>query len=392
MSNASARLLIVVDQFEELFTLCRDEQERRQFLDNVLYAATISQGRTAVIIAMRADFYVRAAAHAQLADCISENQVTVTPMDEHELTEAIELPAQKVGLSFDAGLVDTIREDVLGQPGALPLLEHALRELWERRQGQQLTVAAYRDIGGVAGAIARRAETEFGKLAPAEQAVARRILLRLVQLGEGTEDTRRRARLSELLTDSEQGEVIGEVVQKFAAARLLTTGRDATSAEEQLDVAHEALIRGWPRLRSWLDEDRSALRTQRRLAERAEEWRRSGRDEGGLLRGAQLEVAEAWAKAYGASINAMEREFLEASVALREREAAERQRAAEEREAQRQRELEIQRRHAEEQSRTASRFRRLAVILAVAVMAMIAAVIFAWNQRQVAEEKRQDAE
>ena len=390
--NASARLLIVVDQFEELFTLCRDDQERSQFLDNLLYAATISQGQTAVIIAMRADFYVRSAAHAQLADCMSENQVTITPMDEHELTEAIELPARKVGLSFDAGLVDTIREDVLGQPGALPLLEHALRELWERRQGRQLTVAAYRDIGGVAGAIARRAETEFGKLTPAQQAVARRILLRLVQLGEGTEDTRRRARLSELLTDNEQGEVIGEVVQKFAAARLLTTGRDATSAEEQLDVAHEALIRGWPRLRSWLDEDRDALRTQRRLAERAEEWRRLGRDPGGLLRGAQLEEAQAWAKAYGASINAMEREFLEASIALREQEAAERQRAAEEREAQRQRELEAQRRYAHDQSRAASRFRRLAVVLAVAVIAMIAAAIFAWNQRQVAEEKRQDAE
>ena len=382
--DALARLVIVVDQFEELFTLCRDEQERRQFLDNLLYAATISQGQTVVIIAMRADFYTRAAAYAQLADCVSENQVTVTPMDEHELTEAIEMPAQKVGLSFEAGLVDTIREDVLGQPGGLPLLEHALRELWERRQGRRLTVAAYRDIGGVAGAIARRAETEFDKLTPAQQAVARRILLRLVQLGEGTEDTRRRARLSELLTDNEQGEVIGDVVQKFAAARLLTTGRDSTSAEEQLDVAHEALIRGWPRLRSWLDEDRSALRTQRRLAERAEEWRRLGREPGGLLRGAQLEVAEAWVRAYGASINAMEREFLEASMALREQEAAERQRAAEERETQHQRELEAQRRLAEEQSQAASRFRRLAVVLVVTVIATIAVAILAWDRMHVA--------
>jgi hypothetical protein len=135
------------------------------------------------------------------------------------------------------------------------------------------------------------------------------------------------------LTDNEPGEVIGEVVHHFVAARLLTTGRDATSAEEQLDVAHEALIRGWPRLRTWLDEDRDALRTQRRLAERAEEWRRLGRDPGGLLRGAQLEEAQAWAQAYGGSINAMEREFLEASITLREHEAAERQRAAEEREA-----------------------------------------------------------
>jgi hypothetical protein len=389
--DASARLVIVVDQFEELFTLCRDEQERCQFLDNLLYAATISQGQTVVVIAMRADFYTRAAAYAQLADCIAESQVTITPMDEHELTEAIELPARKVGLSFEAGLVDTIREDVLGQPGGLPLLEHALRELWARRQDQQLTVAAYRDIGGVAGAIARRAESEFGKLLPGQQAIARRILLRLVQLGEGTEDTRRRARLSELLTDNVQGEAIGEVVQKFAAARLLTTGRNATSAEEQLDVAHEALICGWPRLRAWLDEDRSALRTQRRLDERVEEWLRSERDEGGLLRGAQLAEAEAWAKAYGESINAMEREFLEASITLREREAAERRRATEEREAQRQRELEAQRRLAEEQSRAANRFRKLATVLAVAVIAAIAAVVFAWNRMQVAKARSQEA-
>jgi hypothetical protein len=390
--GASTRLCLVVDQFEELFTLCRDEQERRPFLDNLLYAATLSQGQTGVVIVMRADFYGRAAAYAQLADCMSENQVTVTPMDAHELTEAIALPARKVSLSFEAGLVETLRDEVLGQPGALPLLEHALRELWERRQGRQLTVAAYRDIGGVAGAIARRADAEFDTLTPAQQAVARRILLRLVQLGEGTEDTRRRARLSELLTDNEQGAVIGTVVQQFVAARLLTTGRDATSAEEQLDVAHEALIRGWPRLRSWLDEDRSALRTQRRLAERAEEWRRLGRDPGGLLRGAQLEEAEAWAQAYGESINAIEREFLEASIGLREWEAVERQRAAEEREAQRQRELEAQRRHAEEQSRAASRLRRLAVILTVAVIAAIIAVFVAGNRMQVAKEQRQEAE
>ena len=148
-------VLLVLDQFEEVFTLCQDETERRRLLDNLLYASSVAQGRTVVVLTMRADFYARAATYAELADRLADHQVLVTPMQVDELRQAIEAPAQRVGLSFDAGLVDTILADVADVPGGLPLLEHALLELWERRLGRQLTFAAYREIGGVEGAIAR---------------------------------------------------------------------------------------------------------------------------------------------------------------------------------------------------------------------------------------------
>ncbi len=312
----TACILIVVDQFEELFTLCRDEEERGRFLDNLLYASGIVQGRTAVVIAMRADFYAQAAAYSELADRMADHQVLVTPMEETELRQAIEAPAQRVGLAFAPGLVDIILDYALGEPGALPLLEHALLQLWERRQGRRLTFEAYREVGGVDGAIARRAEEEYAALPPKQQAEARRILLRLVQPGEGTEDTRRPALWSELVPGPEQAPAVDDVIQRLANARLLTTGRDSPTGEELVDVAHEALIRGWPRLRVWLDEDRAGLRTQRRLTERARDWERLSRDPGALYRGVHLAQAIEWAEDHAGEMAPLEREFLAASITL----------------------------------------------------------------------------
>lgn len=314
--DPNVSILIVVDQFEELFTLCRDEKERQSFLNNLLYASGIVQGRTAVVIAMRADFYAQAAAYPELADRMADHQVLVTPMEETELRQAIETPAQQVGLTFDPGLVDTILDDVLGEPGALPLLEHALLQLWERRRGRQLTFEAYQKIGRVDGAVARRAEAEYGELTAEQKKVARRTLLRLVQPGEGTEDTRRRARLSELVPGPEQAPVVEAVVQKLANARLLTTARDTATGEELVEVAHEALIRGWHKLRDWLDEDRDALRIQRRLTERAHDWESVGRDPGALYRGVHLAQAIGWAENHADELSPLEREFLAASIAL----------------------------------------------------------------------------
>lgn len=317
-----SHVLLVADQFEELFTLCQDEDERQRFLDNLLYASSIALGRTLVVVALRADFYARAATYLELADCMADHQVAVTPMVETELRQAIEMPAQRVGLGFDVGLVDTIVEDVRGQPGMLPLLEHALLELWERRGDQQLTLQAYWKTGGVAGAVARRAETEYERLSPEQQALTRRTLLRLVQPGEGTEDTRRCTYLSELLFSSEQALQVRFVVQQLTSARLLTTSRDATSGEELVDVAHEALIRGWPRLRGWIEENRAALRTHRRLTSAANEWKKKGWDESYLYRGAQLAEAEEWWQAHLAEVNILEQDFLKASTDLRDRESA----------------------------------------------------------------------
>lgn len=376
------RVVIVVDQFEEVFTLCPSEEVRQRFLDNLLYAANVAEGRTVVVVTMRADFYARAAAYPQLADRMSDSHVLVSPMVESELRQAIEGPALQVGLEMEEGLADAILQDLAGQPGALPLLEHALLELWERRQGRRLTHEAYAAIGGVHGAIARRAEEELEKLSPGEQEMARRVLLRLVQPGEGTEDTRRRARFKEL---PGQNAELKSVIDRLAEARLLTTGRDAASGDELVDVSHEALIRNWPRFRGWIEEGRAALRIQRRLTEQAEEWLRLGRDEGSLLRGAQLAAAQELVEKRAGEVNELERGFVAASMALRDREAAEK-------EAQRQRELAAAQRLAEEakareetQRHAAVRMRRFSVLLAAVGLVAAALAVVSFLQRQTAK-------
>jgi len=330
------RLLLVIDQFEEIFTLCYDEIARHRFIENLLYAAN-SQGKIIILLTMRADFYHRCADYRNLARHISTQQILVDPMNEAELRRAIERPAQMVGLRFDPGLIDTILADVAEQPGALPLLQHALLELWERRQGRVLTLMAYRDSGGVTGAIAKRAETLYTQFNPEEQNIVRRIMLRLTQPGEGTEDTRRRAKLEELVSyqiSPQQAELeiekvgddqansalspVESVIQQLTAARLLTITQDTSHDTQVVDVAHEALIRGWDRLRNWVDEDRAALRTHRRLTEAAEEWKHHNRDKSYLYQGARLAEVEEWAESHTADLNDLERGFVQASVEARE--------------------------------------------------------------------------
>jgi tRNA A-37 threonylcarbamoyl transferase component Bud32 len=307
------RLLLIVDQFEEVFTLCQDETERQRFHENLLYAAG-SDGRAIVLLTMRADFYHRCAAYRDLASRISAQQALVGPMNEAELRRAIQRPAQQVGLRFEPGLVDTILTDVAEQPGALPLLQHTLLELWERRQRGVLTLEAYRASGGVAGSIAQRAETVYTDFNHEEKVIVRRLMLRLTQPGEGTEDTRRRVNKRELLPDNEQAEVVENVIQQLADARLVTTTRDLVSGEEQVDVAHEALIRGWERLRGWLDEDRAGLLIHRRLTEAAEAWSKSDCDPSYLYRGIRLTEVREWAPEHQAELNVLEREFLSMSA------------------------------------------------------------------------------
>jgi WD40 repeat protein len=330
------RLLLVIDQFEEIFTLCHDEEARGRFIENLLYAAAVGGGRVIVLLTMRADFYHRCAAYRDLAGYLAAQQVLVGPLSEAELRRAVERPAQQVGLRPEPGLTEAILADVAQEPGALPLLQHALLELWERRQGRLLTLRAYQASGGVKGAIAQRAESIYAGFSPQEQALVRRVMLRLTQPGEGTEDTRRRAALAELVPAGGEAAAIARVVQALTDARLLTTGRDERG-DEVVDVAHEALIRGWPRLRAWVDEDRAGLRTHRRLTEAAQEWERSGRDESYLYGGARLAEANEWAAKYAGELNVQEREFLDASQELARREAAEHE--AQQRREQRQREI-----------------------------------------------------
>ncbi len=386
-------LVLVVDQFEEVFTLCHDEAERARFIENLLYATAVSGGRVIVVLTMRADFYHRCAAYRDLATRIAARQVLVGPMHETGLRRAIEQPAQRVGLQFEPGLVDVILADVARQPGALPLLQHALLELWERRQGRLLTLSAYQASGGVTGAIARRADSVYDSFSPEEQAIVRRIMLRLTHPGEGTEDTRRRARKRELLPGSgEQQATVEEVLQRLADARLVTASRDMASGEEMVDVSHEALIRGWARLQSWIDEDRMALHTHRQLTEAAETWEENSREASYLYHGARLAQAEEWAKTYASDLNELERAFLEASQATAEAMEREKETARQRELAQAQALAEAEHRRAEVQARASRRLRWLAAGLAVVFLLAIGAAVWARGEQGQAQAARDNAQ
>jgi hypothetical protein len=219
----AGRIVWVIDQFEEVFTLCSGEKERASFLGNLLYASSIPDGQATVLLTMRADFLPKCAAWPDLAARIASQQFLVSPMDADMLRQAIEEPARCVSLGFDPGLVDTILGDVASEPGGLPLLEHALLELWKRRCDHTLTLDGYRESGGVKGAIAKTAEETFRSFSLDEQSIVRRIMLRLTQLGEGTEDTRRRATMDEVMTSSSETDAVERVVKAMADARLVTT-------------------------------------------------------------------------------------------------------------------------------------------------------------------------
>ena len=318
-----ARALLVVDQLEELFTLCQDEGERAAFLGNLMYAATIPGGRTVVVAAMRADFYGRLAEHPELRSLVAAQQVLLGPLDARGLRRAIEQPAKGAGLELEPGLTRRILTDVADRPGTLPLMEHLLMEVWQRRRGRTLTLEGYAASGGVEGALARRANAIYGAMSPERQAVARRVLLRLTQPGEGTEDTRRRAERRELIIRPGEEDEVDAVIASLAEARLLTTGVDEATREPVVNVTHEALIKGWPELRGWINDDREQLRLHRRLSDAAAEWDAGGRDDGQLYRGAPLAV---WEGRDESDLNERERGFLAASRDRVEHERATRRR------------------------------------------------------------------
>jgi hypothetical protein len=217
------RVVILVDQFEEVFTLCAKEELREMLVRNLLYAAKVVQGQTLVILTMRADFYAKCAANADLAAAFSDHHVLVGPMTDDELRRAIERPTQLVGCELESGLVDLLMQDVRGQAGALPLLQHSLLELWHIRDGRRLTCKGYQGIGRLEGALQRRADATLMAFSKEQQELCRRTFLRLTQPGEGTEDTKRRASMHELLSLSGTSSAEEAIVQKLADASLLTT-------------------------------------------------------------------------------------------------------------------------------------------------------------------------
>jgi len=318
--ESAERLVLVIDQFEETFTVCEDEAERAEFLAEVVHAAHEARGRYVLVVGLRADQYGRCAQYPELSALVTANNVLVRSMQRDELRLAIDGPCRRARLRVEHELVDALVADVEREPGGLPLLSAALLELWQRRDGSRLRHAAYVHTGGVHGAVARLAEDAFAQLNEAQQVIARAVLMRLVVAGEGGDGRveRRRAALAEL--EIERDEDVARVVALLTDRRLLTVD-DGT-----VEVAHEALLRQWPRLREWIEEDREGLRIQRGLSAAMEEWERLDRDPGALLRGARLSEALEWRGEARSALTKPEREFLAAGEAAREHERVTRRR------------------------------------------------------------------
>jgi hypothetical protein len=327
------RLAVVVDQFEEVFTYRpqddearqRFEQDRDRFIANLLQAAAAPGGRVAVVLTMRSDFLSACATFPQLAAVLSAHQELVGPMTVAELREAIEQPAFRVGCEVERALTERLLADVEGRPGALPLLQFALTEVWKKRDVRKLTLRAYTELGNddkgeqrvIERVLDRRADEIYRNLQAKDQNLCRRLFLRLVQPGEGTEDTKRRVPYSELLPrDEAQAEATRKLIRTLTDrdARLLATDGTQT-AEATVEVAHEALIRGWTQLRQWVDAERAGLRTRLRLTEAAQHWADAAPEakDDFLYTGAWLAVASEWVQTHRGELNSMEAAFLAAS-------------------------------------------------------------------------------
>ncbi len=361
---------VIVDQFEELFTLCHDREERDRFLD-LLLGAREPESRLRVVVAVRGDFYGHCAEHRELAEAVSHANLLVGPMNGDELREVVTGPAAAAGLNVERALTARIIEEVGDRPGALPMLSHALLETWRRRRGRTLTLAAYEETGGVRGAIAATAEEVYGGLTVRQARNARWILLRLIAPGgcafeqgpalpAGAPDTRRPASRAELTGADAQ-----DVLERLAAARLITLDGDT------VELAHEALITSWPRLAGWIEESRERLHAQRLLGEAARAWDGLDRDPGALYRGTRLARAEELFAGKGAGagrrgedddLAMLERAFLTASLEARD---AERDAGA----------------------RTARRTRALTVGLSVFLVCALAAGLLAWQRDRASAQE-----
>ena len=308
---ATSRLVLAIDQFEEVFTRASPRQAR-PFLDMLHAAVTMPSSRVAVVLTLRADFFDRLSGYPELAALFEqENMVIVTEMSPEALRESIEKPAQVVGLRYESGLVERILEDVRSQPGTLPLMEYALKGLYERREGYNLTNDAYEAMRGVHGAIGERAEAIYTLLEPDVQAALPEVFRELVEVDdERGEPTRRRALLADVATNP----AAATLVEAFTSeqARLLVQNRSEQSSESVVEVAHEALLRSWQRLSEWIEAEQGNLRFRRQIERAAQEWETRARQSSWLLNGGRLVEAQEWQESFPAG--ALEQEFIDASA------------------------------------------------------------------------------
>ncbi len=320
LPDDGADFVLFIDQFEEVFTQVSDEEEVAQFLQSLFTAVTDPQTRLRVVITIRADFYDRPLLQPYLSDLVRERTEVVVPLTSTELERVVLEPARRAGLTIDSALVAAIVAEVREQLGALPLLQYTLSALYDRREGVHITLQAYRDLGGVRGALARQADLLVESMDNAERESTRQLFLRLITLGEGTEDTRRRVLLSEVssLTDrvssTDGSAIMQRVIDKLGKSRLLTFDRDPDTRSPTVEVTHEAIIREWGKLRDWLDESRNDVRMQRSLSSLAQEWENSAHDVSYLLRGIRLNQFEQWTQITNLQLTAAENNYLTASI------------------------------------------------------------------------------
>jgi formylglycine-generating enzyme required for sulfatase activity len=309
------QLVLVVDQFEEVFTLCQDPEARRAFIKTVLGLASHPEAKACVILTLRADFFGACAEYPDLAHAVSTTQVLVPGMSGQDLRRAIVEPAASREVAFEPGLVDRLVSEIEGQASALPLLQFALEQVWRERVGHILTQGLFEAIGGVTGALAKRADGEYDRLSAVEQRIFKRILLRMVQPGEGTEDTKRRVSRTELRFRDFDDSLVNAMCDFLTSPglRLLTGGESAGVGT--LEITHEALLTRWPRFREWIEDERQGLLHRKRLEVGASLWASEGNDPSLILAGQTLFRAIAWIEESPTDLTMLEEDFVVASIA-----------------------------------------------------------------------------
>ena len=315
------RLLLVIDQFEELFTIT-DEQPRRRFLSALASAVAEPGSQVTVLLALRADYYDRPLLHPEFAQVFTPGVVHALPMTPNQLEAVIVGPAERTGVAVEPALLADLVADAADRPGTLPLLEFALTELFDQRISTFLTLDGYRALGGIRGVLSRSAEALYGALTDDERQVAIQVFLRLVQLGHGTAESRRRLPLADLTELDLDPVALSSVLDAFGRRRLLSFDRDPASGQATLEVAHESLFREWDRLAGWIDRHRAALRRYETFTAAADEWEASGRNADYLLTGTRLAEFEAWSKEGTLRIAGRQKAYIVAGL---ERRSAEQQ-------------------------------------------------------------------
>lgn len=374
--------LLVVDQFEEVFTLCQDEQIRHRFIERLLSLGQHGEGKLRLLIAMRADFTAQGLSYLPLAEAFQESVMVLPPMNREEMTEAVYQPARRQQVFFEPGLVERLLDDIGDDPGKLPLLEFALTLLWEERQEEWITHHAYEEIERVAGALTHYANRIYARLAPEEQPRARRIFTRMVQPGMGTEDT------SHPINRAEVSEADWALITHLAGLRLLVTNRNP-EGEETAEIIHEALIREWRMLRQWLEEDREYRLWDQRSTLSCRQWHRLEEDPDLLLRGNALIEAERWMQERRAEIGPLKQEFIETSLAVRQQ-AIQAEEARQRWElAQAQNLANLEARRAAESAASGAQLKRLLILLSVLLVFALGSTLYALDRQRVAVEQSQ---